>query len=153
MRNMWPALMTRGGSAVRILTRSCPSSASASHRRDRIEYEEWLLKALDASTAPKLFTRRPHITDADADADAASTRTSADGSGSRAKSVPEPLIPLYYPEKLVSEEYVLADLRRMVDLREPHHKSLMKKSLVAAREFRFPSSCEDSTSCRWVRTG
>lgn len=98
---------------------------------DRIEYEEWLLKALDASTAPKLFTRRPQITDAGADA-ASSTRASVDGSGSREKSVPEPLIPLYYPEKLVSEQYVLADLRRMVDLREPHHKSLMKKSLVAA---------------------
>lgn len=26
--------------------------------RDRIEYEEWLLKALDASTAPKIPTRR-----------------------------------------------------------------------------------------------
>ena len=27
----------------------------------------------------------------------------------------------------------------MVDLREPHHKSLMKKSLIAARESRFSS--------------
>lgn len=47
-RMMWGSLHT-----------SSPSLADARFiDRDRIEYEEWLLKALDASTAPKIPTRR-----------------------------------------------------------------------------------------------
>lgn len=79
---------------------------------DRIEYEEWLLKALDASTAPKIPTRR------------------------RKEEEKLPLdedhtvVPLYYPPSLVSAQHLEQNLKAMLEHRAPHHDKLMKRSFL-----------------------
>ena len=87
------------------------------NHRDRVEYEEWLLKALDASAAPKLLTRRPKPDESNTIAGTAN-----------------PQVPLYFPSSFMSDKEVLQDLNQMLEHREPHHKDLMKKSLYFARE-------------------
>lgn len=89
--------------------------------RDRVEYEEWLLKALDASAAPKLLTRRPKPDN--------STNDNAETGK----------VPLYYPSSFMTDQEAVQDLRQMLDHREPHHQDLMKKSLYIARMYCFGS--------------
>ena len=88
--------------------------------RDRVDYEEWLLKALDASAAPKLLTRRPKPGDL--------------SEGTATSSSEDEQIPLYFPSSFMSDSEVLQDLKQMLGHREPHHNDLMKKSLYVARK-------------------
>lgn len=81
-----------------------------------MEYEEWLLKALDASAAPKLLARRPK------------PEGSTEGKSSGLH------VPLYFPSSFMADQEVLQDLRQMLEHREPHHQDLMKKSLYLARK-------------------
>jgi len=85
---------------------------------DRVDYEEWLLKALDASAAPKLLTRRPKPGDL--------------SEGTATSSSEDEQIPLYFPSSFMSDFEVVQDLKQMLDHREPHHNDLMKKSLYVA---------------------
>jgi len=93
---------------------------------DRIEYEEWLLKALDASTAPKLWSRKKVLVATEAGDEAA--LTSKDGQH----------VPLYYPPSLISDSQLLKNLGGLLEHREPHHNSAMKKALwIAPLTFPF----------------
>ena len=82
--------------------------------RDRIEYEEWLLKALDASTAPRLLRRRtPKVAADAAKTEAGSSSQSAVVDQVRACSLPfeeaSLIIPLSDPT-ILPQEYAADEL-------------------------------------------
>jgi len=89
---------------------------------DRIEYEEWLLKALDASTAPKLWSKRPKVSNGD---------TSSVSNETLAQSH-ESHVPLYFPPSLISESGLMNNFKGLLEYRESHHQSAMTKALLVA---------------------
>ncbi|BGP52070.1 hypothetical protein JCM10450v2_008041 [Rhodotorula kratochvilovae] len=89
---------------------------------DRIEYEEWALKAIDPALAPKL---RP------------SSSTSSDSPSTTEKALgttgkqPRETVELLYPPSLLKDEKALLDaLKEQLDHREPHHRSAMYRCLI-----------------------
>lgn len=104
--------------------------------RDRIEYEEWLLKALDASTAPKLPKRRRKEEEElplDEDHTVVSRRPLSKPEGPFSDQCFNSQVPLYYPPSLVSADHLQQNLKTMLDHRAPHHDKLMKRSFLLMR--------------------
>ncbi|GAA5982723.1 hypothetical protein JCM10908_006761 [Rhodotorula pacifica] len=88
---------------------------------DRIEYEEWALKAIDPALAPKLGASR-------------STPASAqEGDATVAKGKqPREDVELLYPSSLLSDKALLDQLKTLLEHREPHHRSAMWKCLLVS---------------------
>ncbi|GAA5997600.1 Mrx19p [Rhodotorula paludigena] len=84
---------------------------------DRIEYEEWALKAIDPALAPKLLSSRSSSSDL----------PSKPAQGGQ----PEKEVELLYPPSLLQDEQALvAALKEQLDHREPHHRSAMWRCLL-----------------------
>ncbi|KAI5479494.1 hypothetical protein MNV49_003436 [Pseudohyphozyma bogoriensis] len=86
---------------------------------DRIEYEEWSLKAIDPALGPKPWERVKK--------DDGESKEGAAGAGAK-KSGDQ--VALYYPPNLLESEALLASLKSQLAHREPHHKSAMYKCLL-----------------------
>ncbi|CAO1622508.1 unnamed protein product [Sympodiomycopsis kandeliae] len=71
---------------------------------DRIEYEEWALKAVDPSLGP----------------DVKSVVTSAQD-----KPPPQESIRIHYPPSLISPEHLISNINNLAATRAPHHRSRM----------------------------
>ncbi|GAA5931204.1 hypothetical protein JCM1841_003487 [Sporobolomyces salmonicolor] len=81
---------------------------------DKIEYEEWALKAIDPAFAPKPWRRIP------------SSTPSKQGSST---SSDEP-VNLIYPPSLLDEPALLDSLKKQLENREPHHRRAMWRCLL-----------------------
>ncbi|BGP27981.1 uncharacterized conserved protein [Rhodotorula toruloides] len=74
---------------------------------DRIEYEEWALKAIDPALAPKLVSSK----------DSARVKETVD---------------VLFPASLLDDKALLSSLKASLEHREPHHRSAMMKCLAFA---------------------
>ncbi|BGO96027.1 hypothetical protein NBRC10512_002445 [Rhodotorula toruloides] len=74
---------------------------------DRIEYEEWALKAIDPALAPKLVSSK----------DSAHVKETVD---------------VLFPPSLLDDKALLSSLKASLEHREPHHRSAMWRCLLLA---------------------
>ncbi|KAM0789869.1 hypothetical protein ACM66B_006715 [Microbotryomycetes sp. NB124-2] len=79
---------------------------------DRIDYEEWALKAIDPALSPKPWQK---------------TKVATDQSGMKGEQVE-----LLYPKSLLEPKALVESLEKQLDHREPHHRKAMWKCLAAA---------------------
>ncbi|KAK4046031.1 hypothetical protein OIV83_006420 [Microbotryomycetes sp. JL201] len=79
---------------------------------DRIDYEEWALKAIDPALSPKPWKK---------------TQVATDQSGMKGEQVE-----LLYPKSLLEPKTLVESLYKQLDHREPHHRKAMWKCLIAA---------------------
>ncbi|GAA5908468.1 Mrx19p [Sporobolomyces salmoneus] len=80
---------------------------------DKIEFEEWALKAIDTNLAPKPF------------------KAATEGANALKASMYEP-VELIYPKSLLKSEALLEQLEKQLRHREPHHRNAMWKCLILA---------------------
>jgi hypothetical protein len=83
---------------------------------DKIEFEEWALKAIDTNLAPKPFENHSH-----------STTTTTTSSSSNSMYEPVELI---FPQSLLKSKHLLEQLEKQLKHREPHHRKAMWKCLM-----------------------
>ncbi|GAA5871764.1 hypothetical protein JCM1840_003994 [Sporobolomyces johnsonii] len=82
---------------------------------DKIEYEEWALKAIDPAFAPKPWRRIP---------------SSSPKEGSSTSSSKDEPVDLIYPPSLLEEQALLDSLKKQLENREPHHRRAMWRCLL-----------------------
>lgn len=105
---------------------------------DRIEFEEWALKAIDPALSPRLLPSPSSKAAAAADPSTASPASSSSAPAAPLHAVattkgrqPREGVELLYPASLLPDEKALLDaLKHQLDHREPHHRSLMYRCLV-----------------------
>ncbi|GAA6015125.1 hypothetical protein JCM10207_003610 [Rhodosporidiobolus poonsookiae] len=85
---------------------------------DKIEYEEWALKALDPARAPKPWLAVP-----------SSSNSSAASVAKKAKKEDDN-IEILYPPSLLSDTTLLSSLKDQLAHREPHHRRAMYRCLI-----------------------
>ncbi|GAA6059136.1 hypothetical protein JCM10212_003883 [Sporobolomyces blumeae] len=88
---------------------------------DKIEYEEWALKAIDTTLAPKPWKRHTS-----AHASTSDSPAKQDASGRN-----EP-VELLFPPSLLEPTPLLDALKTQLEHREPHHRKAMWKCLLVA---------------------
>ncbi|KAM0749469.1 hypothetical protein T439DRAFT_303371 [Meredithblackwellia eburnea MCA 4105] len=81
---------------------------------DRIEYEEWALKAIDPAISPKPWSSSPPMKEG------------------QEKGKDEDKVTLLFPPSLLSKGPLLDALKSQLKHREPHHKNAMYKCLLFA---------------------
>lgn len=83
---------------------------------DRIEYEEWALKAVDPSLDPSYTTKAKP-----------SPATDPTSSSSAPSPSPQdvPTIRMHYPPSLISPAHLMTNLTSLASTRAPHHRSRM----------------------------
>ncbi|GAA5990202.1 hypothetical protein JCM11641_001816 [Rhodosporidiobolus odoratus] len=86
---------------------------------DKIEYEEWALKAIDPALAPRPIA-----------ASLSSKSSPSSPSSSSRKPSADETVELLYPASLLEPEALLASLRKQLHHRAPHHKSAAWRCLV-----------------------
>ncbi|KWU45218.1 hypothetical protein RHOSPDRAFT_25285 [Rhodotorula sp. JG-1b] len=99
---------------------------------DRIEYEEWALKAIDPALAPKLTGSRS-AAPAPQKGDAADAQGKQPREVVRLFSLSERLrVELLYPAGLLNDKALVDSLKSLLEHREPHHRSAMWKCLLVS---------------------
>ncbi|GAA6013841.1 hypothetical protein JCM11491_000442 [Sporobolomyces phaffii] len=83
---------------------------------DKIEFEEWALKAIDTNLAPKPFNRK--------------TVSSSSSSAPPLKSSMYEPVELIFPPSLINKDALLEQLEKQLKHREPHHRKAMWKCLI-----------------------
>jgi len=135
---------------------------------DRIEWEEWALKAIDPALAPKLLPSLSAATSSSSPSPSSSSDTPVPtGAGAGASSStasaaplhavattkgrqPRETVELLYPPSLLPDEKALLDaLKAQLDHREPHHRGLMYRCLVCVPP---PPFCSVLRHCAAVLT-
>ncbi|GAA5883980.1 hypothetical protein JCM6882_002091 [Rhodosporidiobolus microsporus] len=84
---------------------------------DKIEYEEWALKAIDPALAPKPWQKK---------AKAAGSSSSSSSSGAAADEKVE----ILFPPSLLTPSSLLSQLHSQLEHRAPHHRSAAIRCLV-----------------------
>lgn len=89
---------------------------------DKVEYEEWALKAVDPAVSPKPWKLL--------------SEGSSSDSGAAAKKEP---VKILYPKSILEPTALLETLKAQLAHRGPHHKSWMIRCLVYATAFPPPT--------------
>ncbi|GAA5869388.1 hypothetical protein JCM8547_008661 [Rhodosporidiobolus lusitaniae] len=81
---------------------------------DKIEYEEWALKAIDPALAPKPWE---------------AVKNGADGVAEMKRKKAEEVVELIFPPSLLEEKQLIETLKKQLEHREPLHRAAMRKCI------------------------